>query len=98
MGPVISAQHKAKICDYITSGEKQGATLLVDGRDFKVKGFENGYFVGPTLFDNVTPEMDIYKEEIFGPVLAVVRVPDFETGLKLINQHEYGNGTAIFHP
>ncbi|MCG9537148.1 CoA-acylating methylmalonate-semialdehyde dehydrogenase [Providencia huaxiensis] len=96
MGPVISAQHKAKICDYITSGEKQGATLLVDGRDFKVKGFENGYFVGPTLFDNVTPEMDIYKEEIFGPVLAVVRVPDFETGLKLINQHEYGNGTAIF--
>lgn len=96
MGPVISAQHKAKICDYITSGEKQGATLLVDGRDFKVTGFENGYFVGPTLFDNVTPEMDIYKEEIFGPVLAVVRVPDFETGLKLINQHEYGNGTAIF--
>ncbi|HBC1012768.1 TPA: CoA-acylating methylmalonate-semialdehyde dehydrogenase [Escherichia coli] len=96
MGPVISAQHKTKICDYITSGEKQGATLLVDGRDFKVKGFENGYFVGPTLFDNVTPEMDIYKEEIFGPVLAVVRVPDFETGLKLINQHKYGNGTAIF--
>lgn len=96
MGPVISAQHKAKICDYITSGEKQGAKLLVDGRDFKVAGFENGYFVGPTLFDNVTPEMDIYKEEIFGPVLVVVRVPDFETGLQLINQHEYGNGTAIF--
>ncbi|MDV5226764.1 CoA-acylating methylmalonate-semialdehyde dehydrogenase [Providencia rettgeri] len=96
MGPVISAQHKAKICDYITSGEKQGAKLLVDGRDFKVAGFENGYFVGPTLFDNVTPEMTIYKEEIFGPVLAIVRVPDFETGLKLINQHEYGNGTAIF--
>lgn len=96
MGPVISAQHKAKICDYITSGEKQGAILLVDGRDFKVAGFENGYFVGPTLFDNVTPEMDIYKEEIFGPVLVVVRVPDFETGLQLINQHEYGNGTAIF--
>lgn len=96
MGPVISAQHKAKICDYITSGEKHGAKLLVDGRDFKVAGFENGYFVGPTLFDNVTPEMDIYKEEIFGPVLVVVRVPDFETGLQLINQHEYGNGTAIF--
>ncbi|EPB1196679.1 CoA-acylating methylmalonate-semialdehyde dehydrogenase [Providencia stuartii] len=96
MGPVISAQHKAKICDYITSGEKQGASLLVDGRDFKVAGFENGYFVGPTLFDNVTPDMDIYKDEIFGPVLAIVRVPDFETGLKLINQHEYGNGTAIF--
>ncbi|MDO1698231.1 aldehyde dehydrogenase family protein, partial [Escherichia coli] len=68
----------------------------VDGRDFKVAGFENGYFVGPTLFDNVTPDMDIYKDEIFGPVLAIVRVPDFETGLKLINQHEYGNGTAIF--
>nr|WP_314263073.1 CoA-acylating methylmalonate-semialdehyde dehydrogenase [uncultured Moellerella sp.] len=96
MGPVISAQHKAKICEYISSGVKQGAELLVDGRDFSVAGFEQGYFVGPTLFDKVTPEMDIYLDEIFGPVLAIVRVPDFETGLKLINQHQYGNGTAIF--
>jgi malonate-semialdehyde dehydrogenase (acetylating)/methylmalonate-semialdehyde dehydrogenase len=96
MGPVVTAQHKAKICDYITAGEQQGASLLVDGRDFSVQGYEAGYFVGPTLFDNVTPEMSIYQEEIFGPVLVVVRVPNYETGLELINNHEYGNGTAIF--
>jgi malonate-semialdehyde dehydrogenase (acetylating) / methylmalonate-semialdehyde dehydrogenase len=96
MGPVISAVHKAKICDYITTGVEQGASLLIDGRDLVVEGHEEGYFVGPTLFDNVLPEMTIYKEEIFGPVLAIVRVPDYKTGLDLINRHEYGNGTAIF--
>ncbi|UTV29826.1 CoA-acylating methylmalonate-semialdehyde dehydrogenase [Photobacterium atrarenae] len=96
MGPVISEQHKAKICDYIASGVEQGASLLVDGRDLSVAGYEQGYFVGPTLFDNVSPEMTIYQEEIFGPVLAVVRVPDYQTALELINRHEYGNGTAIF--
>ncbi|GAL02776.1 methylmalonate-semialdehyde dehydrogenase [Photobacterium aphoticum] len=96
MGPVISAAHKAKICDYIQSGKEQGASLLIDGRDLRIEGHENGYFVGPTLFDNVSPEMTIYKEEIFGPVLSVVRVPDYQTGLELINRHEYGNGTAIF--
>lgn len=96
MGPVISAVHKAKICDYITTGVEQGASLLIDGRDLVVEGHEEGYFVGPTLFDNVLPEMTIYKEEIFGPVLAIVRVPDYQTGLDLINRHEYGNGTAIF--
>jgi malonate-semialdehyde dehydrogenase (acetylating)/methylmalonate-semialdehyde dehydrogenase len=96
MGPVISAQHQAKICDYISSGEAQGAKILVDGRNFSVKGHENGYFVGPTLIDNVSPEMTIYKEEIFGPVLSVVRVGDYDTALALINRHEYGNGTAIF--
>ena len=96
MGPVISAPHKTKILDYITAGVAQGASLLVDGRDLVVKGYENGYFVGPTLFDNVSPEMSIYQEEIFGPVLAVVRVPDYQTGLELINRHEYGNGTVIF--
>ncbi|NOI26499.1 CoA-acylating methylmalonate-semialdehyde dehydrogenase [Vibrio mediterranei] len=96
MGPVISALHKQTICDYITSGEEQGAEIVVDGRDFTVTGNETGYFVGPTLIDNVTPEMTVYKEEIFGPVLAVVRVSDYETALSLINQHEYGNGTAIF--
>jgi malonate-semialdehyde dehydrogenase (acetylating) / methylmalonate-semialdehyde dehydrogenase len=96
MGPVVTAQHKAKICDYITAGEQQGASLLVDGRNFSVDGHEAGYFVGPTLFDNVTPDMSIYQEEIFGPVLAVVRVPNYQTGLDLINRHEYGNGTAIF--
>jgi malonate-semialdehyde dehydrogenase (acetylating) / methylmalonate-semialdehyde dehydrogenase len=96
MGPVVTAQHKAKICDYITAGEQQGAALLVDGRNLSVEGHEAGYFVGPTLFDNVTADMSIYQEEIFGPVLAVVRVPNYQTGLDLINRHEYGNGTAIF--
>ncbi|AKJ40860.1 CoA-acylating methylmalonate-semialdehyde dehydrogenase [Pragia fontium] len=96
MGPVISSQHKAKICDYIQSGVAQGAALKVDGRHYTVKGHEQGYFVGPTLFDNVTPDMTIYQEEIFGPVLSIVRVPDYNTALNLINQHQYGNGTAIF--
>lgn len=96
MGPVISAPHKEKICSYIASGVEQGATLHIDGRTLTVQDHEQGYFVGPTLFDNVSPEMTIYKEEIFGPVLAVVRVPDYQSGLELINKHEYGNGTAIF--
>jgi len=96
MGPVISAPHKAKICDYISSGEQQGARILVDGRNYTVEGHETGYFVGPTLIDYVQPDMTIYKEEIFGPVLSVVRVSDYDTALQLINNHEYGNGTAIF--
>jgi len=96
MGPLISAAHRTKVLGYIDSGEAQGATLRVDGRNFKIPGNEEGYFVGPTLFDNVTPEMTIYKEEIFGPVLSVVRVADYQSAIKLINQHEYGNGTAIF--
>ncbi|GKV95150.1 CoA-acylating methylmalonate-semialdehyde dehydrogenase [Pectobacterium aroidearum] len=96
MGPVISAPHRAKIADYIQSGVDQGATLRIDGRTLSVQGHQQGYFIGPTLFDNVTPEMKIYKEEIFGPVLSVVRVPDYQTAVTLINNHEYGNGTAIF--
>lgn len=96
MGPVISAAHKQKICDYISEGELQGAALLVDGRSLEVEGHNDGYFVGPTLFDHVSPDMTIYKEEIFGPVLVIVRVPNYATGLDLINRHEYGNGTAIF--
>ncbi|MEQ9941645.1 CoA-acylating methylmalonate-semialdehyde dehydrogenase [Pectobacterium aroidearum] len=96
MGPVISAPHRAKIADYIQSGVDQGATLRIDGRTLSVQGHQQGYFIGPTLFDNVTPEMKIYQEEIFGPVLSVVRVPDYQTAVTLINNHEYGNGTAIF--
>ncbi|MFJ5358473.1 CoA-acylating methylmalonate-semialdehyde dehydrogenase [Pectobacterium sp. CHL-2024] len=96
MGPVISAAHRAKIADYIQSGVDQGATLRIDGRTLSVQGHPQGYFIGPTLFDNVTPEMKIYQEEIFGPVLSVVRVPDYQTAVTLINNHEYGNGTAIF--
>ncbi|MDX6914072.1 CoA-acylating methylmalonate-semialdehyde dehydrogenase [Pectobacterium carotovorum] len=96
MGPVISAPHRAKIADYIQSGVDQGATLRIDGRTLSIQGHQQGYFIGPTLFDNVTPEMKIYQEEIFGPVLSVVRVPDYQTAVTLINNHEYGNGTAIF--
>jgi malonate-semialdehyde dehydrogenase (acetylating)/methylmalonate-semialdehyde dehydrogenase len=96
MGPVVSAAHKAKIEGYIEEGVRAGATLLVDGRGLKVEGHENGFFLGGTLFDNVTPEMKVYQEEIFGPVLCVVRVPDLKSAVELINAHEYGNGVALF--
>ena len=96
MGPVITAAHKQKIEDYIQAGADAGAKLLVDGRGMSVPGHENGFFLGGTLFDNVTPDMTIYQEEIFGPVLAVVRVPDFAAAVKLINSHEFGNGVALF--
>ena len=96
MGPLISKEHAAKVRDYIDSGVEDGATLLVDGRSFVSPGNEGGYFVGPSLFDNVKPGMRIYDEEIFGPVLCVVRVDSYEEAVRLINKHEYGNGTAIF--
>lgn len=96
MGPLVTKQHFEKVRGYIDAGEKEGADLLVDGRDLKLQGYENGYFVGGTLFDNVTPDMSIYREEIFGPVLSVVRAPDFENAKKLVDSHEYGNGAAIF--
>ena len=96
MGPVISAQHRDKIVGYIDSGVKQGAKLVSDGRGIKVAGHEKGFFVGPTLFDNVSTEMTIYREEIFGPVLIVLRVTSFEEAIKLVNANPYANGTAIF--
>ena len=96
MGPLVTRQHMDKVLGYIDAGVKEGAELVVDGRGFKAQGFENGYFVGGTLFDRVTPKMSIYREEIFGPVLSVVRSPSYEHAVKLINEHEYGNGTAIF--
>ncbi len=96
MGPLVTKQHMDKVLGYIDAGVKQGADLVVDGRGFKLQGYEGGYYVGGTLFDRVTPEMTIYKEEIFGPVLSVVRSPDYQHAVKLINDHEYGNGTAIF--
>ncbi|MFH1805603.1 MAG: CoA-acylating methylmalonate-semialdehyde dehydrogenase [Pseudomonadota bacterium] len=96
MGPVITAAHKQKVLGYIDAGVKEGAELVVDGRGFSLQGYENGYFVGGTLFDRVTPEMTIYREEIFGPVLSVVRADSYDTAVDLINRHEYGNGTAIF--
>ncbi len=96
MGPVISKEHKEKILNYIDIGEKEGAKLVLDGRNIKIQGYENGYFVGPTLFDNVTSDMKIYKDEIFGPVLSVVRAKNYEDALKLVNDHAFGNGTSIY--
>jgi malonate-semialdehyde dehydrogenase (acetylating)/methylmalonate-semialdehyde dehydrogenase len=96
MGPLISAQHKEKVVGYINAGEKEGAKLVVDGRSVQVAGHEKGFFVGGTLFDHVKPEMTIYREEIFGPVLSVVRVNTLEEAMTLINQNRYANGTAIF--
>lgn len=96
MGPLVTAEHKAKVEGFIGEGVAQGAQLIVDGRNFKVPGAENGFFVGATLFDKVTTEMSIYQQEIFGPVLGIVRVPDFASAVALINAHEFGNGVSCF--
>ena len=96
MGPVITKQSLERISSLLQSGVDQGAKLLVDGRSLKVPGHENGFFIGGSLFDHVTPEMDIYKEEIFGPVLSTVRVADYEEAIKLVHGNPYGNGVAIF--
>ena len=96
MGPIVTRAAHERIEGYIDIGVKEGAELIVDGRGHKVAGHEQGFFTGGTLFDKVTPEMRIYKEEIFGPVLACVRVPDFAAAVDLINKHEFGNGTACF--
>ena len=96
MGPLVSSEHAAKVRGYIDSGVEEGATLLRDGRRFVCANNENGYFVGPTLFDHVRQGMRIYQEEIFGPVLCVVRVASYDNAVQMINEHEYGNGTAIF--
>ena len=96
MVPLVTAAARDKVVGYIDEGVAAGAELVVDGRGFRVAGNEDGYFVGGTLFDKVTPEMRIYKEEIFGPVLCVVRVNSLEQAMQLINDHEYGNGTCIF--
>ncbi len=96
MGPVISAEHKAKVENYIATGIKEGAKLIVDGRNYKIQGYENGYFIGPTLFDNVDKDMSIYKEEIFGPVLSVVRASNYNEALSLVNDHQFGNGTSLY--
>jgi malonate-semialdehyde dehydrogenase (acetylating)/methylmalonate-semialdehyde dehydrogenase len=95
-GPLVTAAHLQKVKDYVALGIEEGAKLRVDGRDFKMQGYENGFYMGGCLFDNVTPDMRIYKEEIFGPVLSVVRAKTYEDGLALATDHEYGNGVAIF--
>ena len=95
-GPVITAQHMEKVIGYIDSAQEQGATIVVDGRNPEVTGFENGFYVGGTLIDNVKPGMTCYEHEIFGPVLLVVRAESMEEAMQMINDHEYGNGTCIF--
>jgi malonate-semialdehyde dehydrogenase (acetylating)/methylmalonate-semialdehyde dehydrogenase len=96
MGPLVTGAHRDKVAGYVAAGAAAGATLVVDGRDPDVDGAAGGFWLGPTLFDHVTTDMSIYAEEIFGPVLSVVRVPSYAAGLALINDHPYGNGTAIF--
>ena len=95
-GPLVTAQHRDKVKSYVDLGIAEGADLVVDGRDFTMQGYENGFFLGGCLFDRVQPDMRIYREEIFGPVLSVVRAPDFDEALRLPSEHEYGNGAAIF--
>ena len=96
MGPLITDTHKDKVENFISKGIEEGATLIVDGRGLNLQGYENGFYTGGTLFDNVTSEMSIYREEIFGPVLSVVRTNDYAEAAKLVNEHEFGNGAAIF--
>ena len=96
MGPLVTKDHLEKVKGYVDIGVKEGAKLVVDGRNFKMQGYENGFYIGGCLFDNVTKDMKIYKEEIFGPVLSVVRAKDFDEALKLVNDHEFGNGVSIF--
>ena len=96
MGPLITAQHREKVTGYVDDGVAAGAELVVDGRGCRVAGCEDGYFLGGTLFDRVTSDMRIYRDEIFGPVLCIVRVPDFTSALRLVDENEYGNGTSIF--
>jgi malonate-semialdehyde dehydrogenase (acetylating)/methylmalonate-semialdehyde dehydrogenase len=95
-GPVVTAAHKAKVEGWIQTAIDEGAELIVDGRGFKLQGHEEGFFIGPTLLDNVTTDMASYKEEIFGPVLQIVRAPDFETAIALPTKHQYGNGVCLF--
>src|SRR3954465_4490914 len=96
MGPLVTKAHMEKVRAYVDLGVREGAKLVVDGRDFRMQGYENGFYMGGCLFDEVRPEMRIYKEEIFGPVLSVVRAKDYDEALRLPSEHEYGNGVAIF--
>lgn len=95
-GPLVTAAHRGRVLSYIELGVKEGAELLVDGRGFRLQGYEGGFFLGPSLFDRVTPAMKTYREEIFGPVLQIARAPDFDAAISLPSTHQYGNGAAIF--
>ena len=96
MGPLVTKEHLEKVKKYVDLGEKEGAKLVVDGRNIKLQGYEKGFYIGGCLFDNVKKNMKIYKEEIFGPVLSVVRVENFDSAVNLVNEHEFGNGTSIY--
>jgi len=96
MGPLVTGEHLAKVSGYVDQGVKEGAKLVVDGRGLKLQGYEKGFFLGGCLFDNVTTDMRIYQEEIFGPVLSVVRAPDVATATRIINEHRFGNGVSLF--
>jgi malonate-semialdehyde dehydrogenase (acetylating)/methylmalonate-semialdehyde dehydrogenase len=96
MGPLVTGVHRDRVSSYVDAGVAEGATLVVDGRGYAPAGFENGFWVAPTLFDHVTPQMSIYRDEIFGPVLSVVRVETFEDAVRLVNDNPYGNGTAVY--
>ena len=96
MGPLVTKEHLEKVKGYVDLGVQEGAKLVVDGRDIKLQGYEEGYYIGGCLFDNVKKEMRIYKEEIFGPVLSVIRAKDFDEAINLINDHEFGNGTSVY--
>ena len=96
MGPLVTKEHLEKVRSYVDLGVKEGAKLVVDGRKLKLQGYDNGYYIGGCLFDFVKKDMRIYKEEIFGPVLSVVRAKNFEEALQLVNDHEFGNGVSIF--
>jgi malonate-semialdehyde dehydrogenase (acetylating)/methylmalonate-semialdehyde dehydrogenase len=95
-GPLVTKAHLDKVRSYVDLGVQEGAKLVVDGRNFKMQGYENGFYMGGCLFDDVRPDMRIYKEEIFGPVLSVVRAKDYNEALRLPSEHEYGNGVAIY--
>jgi malonate-semialdehyde dehydrogenase (acetylating)/methylmalonate-semialdehyde dehydrogenase len=96
MGPLVTREHRDRVAGYVAAGAAAGARVVVDGRDVQPDGAADGFWLGPTLLDEVTPDMSVYTDEIFGPVLSVVRVPSYDDGLRLINEHPYGNGTAIF--
>lgn len=98
MGPLVTHAHLDRVRNYMTAGVEEGAKLVVDGRDFRCQGYENGYFIGGTLFDHATTDMKIFKEEILGPVLSVARAPDYSTAARWINEHEFGNGHSDLHP
>ena len=96
MGPLVTREHRDRVKEYVDIGEKEGADIVVDGRGLQVKGYEGGHFLGPTLFDKVTTDMKIYQDEIFGPVLVVIRAENYSEAIDIVNQNAYGNGTAVF--